>query len=245
MRTILNKSFGIGRERAYENTVMFDNDVILIPTQHEFTFSRDDKYHTIIIPDQEISLEISNIEQLVKIFETIGYKVSFPEGKIVLSLNSEIPVELMTKVQDSRLRLRRKSSNQGESVKISYKRPLQRAGIKREIEYETIVGNFKDAETLLSILGFFEKTSYERFRTTWKTIVNGRKLKIELDEFPFGIYIEIEGPNNLLIKKVANKIGIDSSAHIETSYDGIYNNIMLSRGLEPQPHIRFETNNED
>lgn len=97
----------------------------------------------------------------------------------------------------------------------------------------------------MSILGFFEKTSYERFRTTWTTIVDGRKVKIELDEFPFGIYIEIEGPDNLIIKKVANKIGIDPSTHIETSYDGVYNNIMLDRGLEPQPHIRFEPNNEN
>jgi hypothetical protein len=41
MKEILNDNFGVGSERTYERTVMYDNSNVLTSGQHEFIFTRD------------------------------------------------------------------------------------------------------------------------------------------------------------------------------------------------------------
>ena len=239
MRDVLDQHFGSGGERTRELTVMYDNSSTLTARQITFNLSRVDKVDVLLIPEQEVELEINEMSEFIRIFEAIGYRVSLKDDNITLILDESLPEEIMTSEQDSRLRLRRKKSISGEKAEISYKRPLQRSGTKKEIEFETQISDFEVAETLLSILGFHQRTSYERFRTTWVIEIESKKVKLELDEFSFGTYLEIEGPSDLLVSKAAKKIGLDTKSHIGNSYDGIYQQIMREKGLEPNPHIKF------
>lgn len=242
-RNRLNRELG-GVERVKELTSMYDNlqtlgEVVLgAKSEPSGVYTEGRK---LLIPESGLGLDIASFDQFEKILGSIGFfvRASESEGEVILANDNSISQRLMNDVQDSRLRLRRKEVEHGDLTELSYKRPLQRTGVKIEIEYETAVKSFDQAERLLSILGFVAVSSYERFRSTWKMEVGGVGVKIELDEFPFGSYVEIEGTSLASLERCATDIGLDANAHIERSYDGLYEDLMFEQGLEPSAHIRF------
>ncbi len=70
------------------------------------------------------------------------------------------PSQIM-QITDGRIRLRKS----GEDTILTYKKPLSRKGIKKEIEYETKVSDFNIMEKIFGMMEFTKTTSYERYRT--------------------------------------------------------------------------------
>jgi len=138
---------------------------------------------------------------------------------------------------DARLRLRRiiDLKNNEEKAEISYKKPKSREGIKVEEEYTTNINNFKEAEMILKKIGFYRISSYERIRDLF--LKDG--IKITIDSFPFGDFLEIEGEENK-IKEIAKILGFDLKNNLTKSCDDIYAEICEKTDKRVEDHIKFK-----
>ena len=93
----------------------------------------------------------------------------------------------------------------GKKAILTYKERFPSTdSIKRQNEDETTVGDTDAMEAILDALGFSPRLVYEKRRATWKL----GKAEIVVDELPFGLFMEIEGPEDE-IKKVERKLAID------------------------------------
>jgi predicted adenylyl cyclase CyaB len=108
----------------------------------------------------ELKFEINKneIESLNKRLKELGFVLL----KRVYELNVmyDNPSHIM-QITDGRIRLRKS----GEDTILTYKKPLSRKGIKKEIEYETKVSDFDIMEKIFGMMEFTKTTSYERYRT--------------------------------------------------------------------------------
>lgn len=138
--------------------------------------------------------------------------------------------DLMQKT-NGRIRLRQN----GEKTSLSYKRPLPSEAVKKEIEWETCIDNWQTGEELLRAMGFHETTSYEKYRTSFD--FNGSK--IEIDEYPFANFVEIEG-DEANVKEIAQSIGFDLSKALTKACDTLFTEWRASRGLPMKPHMMFQ-----
>ncbi len=184
----------------------------------------------------ELKFEIENYEETVKKildnadFESSAHEltVMYDEGKKLFE-------------KDGRLRLRKIVDIKTgiEKTEMSYKKPKTREGIKIEEEYEIVVSDFKEAEEILKNIGFEKVSSYERIRDTFKS----GDVKITIDSFPFGDYLEIEGEIEK-IKEIASTLNLDMSKNITKSCDDIYADICIAEGKEVDDNITFENPEE-
>ena len=98
------------------------------------------------------------------------------------------------------LRLRRI----GKRAILTYKERFPtRSDIKQQREDETRVDNPDAMELILEALGFTPGLIYEKRRETWTL---GRA-EIVIDELPFGLFMEIEGPEEN-IRDIESKLAI-------------------------------------
>jgi adenylate cyclase class 2 len=85
------------------------------------------------------------------------------------------------------LRLRRV----GERAILTYKERLpSQSDVKLQQEEETSIGDPDALESILDALGFVPAVVYEKRRETWRL----GETEIVIDELPFGLFMEIEGP---------------------------------------------------
>ncbi len=141
------------------------------------------------------------------------------------------PAQIM-QVTDGRVRLRQT----GDSVELSYKKPLTREGIKKEIEYEVVVSDFDTTQKILAKLEFVPVSSYERYRTT--VFSPDKIVKVTIDEFPFANYLEIEGDEKK-IREVVDQLGFSPTDNITKSCDSLFQEWRIQRGLAFKPHMLF------
>ncbi|HKP68993.1 MAG TPA: class IV adenylate cyclase, partial [Pyrinomonadaceae bacterium] len=79
----------------------------------------------------------------------------------------------------------------GRRVILTYKRRVpSEADVKTQIEHEVEVSDASIAASILAELGLKPWLLYEKHRDTWKF----KSVEIVLDELPFGLFMEIEGP---------------------------------------------------
>lgn len=108
------------------------------------------------------------------------------------------------------LRLRRV----GNMAILTYKERFPSTdSIKRQREDETNIGDANAMEAILESLGFAPALVYEKRRTTWRL----GAAEIVLDELPFGLFMEIEGPE-AEIKKIERKLAIKGLRAEHSSY---------------------------
>lgn len=230
---------GQGSERFFESTVMYDN-------VREFKKGSNLTFQVTSNTDTQTSLQwgtekidVIDMTSFVKILELIGFAVNIETDQVTLHIIEHRPISYVNTVQDARLRLRSRSSTNSSETILSYKRPLVREGIKQEIEYETPIIQYSSIDKILQRIGFEPVTSYERYRTTWEYNHKDGLVHVDVDEFPFGNFVEIEGPTTKSIQKVASMLLLDTKQHLGEPYDTIYTQSMLSRGEKPELHIRF------
>jgi adenylate cyclase, class 2 len=125
----------------------------------------------------------------------------------------DTPDEQLTR-QGRLLRLRRDRRNI-----ITYKEPPahQDADFKVLQEYEIEVSDFAQAHTILEKLGFAPALRYEKYRETFTY----QGAEVVLDEVPFGNFMEIEAPREV-IRSLATALGLDFAARLISGYAEIF-----------------------
>ena len=107
-------------------------------------------------------------------------------------------------------------------------RKLRNAGIRFEVrdhfkikdEAEVSAANADEMARILHALGLQPVFRYEKFRTTY-ALPGIRGLKVELDETPIGIYVELEGPVKA-IDRGARRLGYERKDYLTGTYGSLY-----------------------
>lgn len=140
----------------------------------------------------------------------------------------------LMKVTDGRIRVR----TLGEDGKktLTYKRPLPpKDEAKREIEYEIkFYDKSGNIEKILEAMEFTPSSSYERYQTSWEA----GEAHITLDEYPYGVFIEIEGPKDK-IERVASELSFSLEDGLTKPADTLFQEWRKERGLPFKPHMNF------
>jgi len=179
----------------------------------------------------ELKFEVTNYAEIVANLLKLA---KFVNSSYEITMMYDQGKKLFEK--DARLRLRKisKLNSEEESTELSYKKPITREGIKIEEEYESEVSNFEEIKKILENLGFSLVSSYERIRDTFYY----EKIKITLDSFPFGDYIEFEGEIEQ-IKRISKECGFNLKENITKSCDDIYAELCLKESKPILDHILF------
>jgi adenylate cyclase class 2 len=151
-----------------------------------------------------------------------------------------------------RIRIERPASSFGETrpdenaaAVLTYKGPPRLSrNTQKPGRHSKIRGHFKikdEAEVLASPadrlprilrgIGLQPVFRYEKFRTTY-ALRGVRGLKIELDETPIGIYLELEGPV-AGIHRAARLLGYRREDYLKDSYGSLYLGECRRHGLTP------------
>lgn len=92
----------------------------------------------------------------------------------------------------------------GDFTVLTYKEKIKtESGVKRKIEHETSVADVDAMEHIIERLGYKLTAVYEKRRKYWRF----DQVEIVIDELPFGLYMEIEGPVES-IEKTEKTLGL-------------------------------------
>jgi adenylate cyclase, class 2 len=100
------------------------------------------------------------------------------------------------------------------------KNSYTRSHFKIKEEAEVRVTDGLEMGKILRSLGFHPAFRYEKFRTTY-ALPGVRGLKIELDETPVGVYLELEGPV-AAIDRGARLLGYTRPDYLKETYGNLY-----------------------
>jgi adenylate cyclase class 2 len=135
--------------------------------------------------------------------------------------------------------------NESPAAVLTYKGPAllsrntQEAGVKTGIrshfkikdEAEVSVAGADQMARILRTLGLRPVFRYEKFRTTY-ALPGVRGLKVEFDETPVGIYLELEGPI-ASIDRGAHLLGYGRQDYLKDTYGSLYLADCRRRGRKP------------
>ncbi len=131
------------------------------------------------------------------------------------------------------LRLRRDASGKV-TLKLPADAPEER-GLKVRQEIETEVADLAALEAVFFHLGYRPFLRYEKVRETWR--LDG--VLVCLDELPFGLFLEIEGPAHA-IARAAVRLGLSMDAALSQTYHDLYQAHLAARGLPPADSFVFD-----
>ena len=147
---------------------------------------------------------------------------------------------------DGRFRIRVTKSDDENKCMLSWKRRLPDTAendVNKEEEVELTI-LYEEYENLMFIMKKVLKMrsveSYERYRTRF---VND-EVEIAVDEYPFGVALEIEnksrdGQPGEIVKKWAEKLGLDIEKAYRLSWDDKYAELCEEQGVERYRDVRF------
>lgn len=176
-----------------------------------------------------MKFKVEDVKAIAQKLKDLGF-VAARERTYEKTVMYDNLTELM-QITDGRVRVRQS----GDRVEFSYKKPITREGIKREIEHEVEVSDFAELEKIIEKMEFRPTTSYERYRTE----LQKDGVKATLDEYPFAKFLELEGAEDK-IKEAAVVLGFDLNDNLTDSCDTLFTNWRIAQGLKPVPHMRFD-----
>ena len=148
---------------------------------------------------------------------------------------------------DGRFRVRITKNDTISKCKLSWKRRLfstTQTDINKEEEVELSI-NYNEYENLMFIIENVLKMrsieSYERFRT----IFTNNEVEIAVDEYPFGIAVEIENKSDSeepqkIVRKWVEKLGMDIKKAYRLSWDDKYSELCKEQKIERYNHVTFD-----
>ncbi|WP_322806058.1 class IV adenylate cyclase [Thermanaerothrix sp.] len=119
---------------------------------------------------------------------------------------------------------------------LTYKGPAQPdlpVSARREIEVE--VADFDITRHLLEALGLEVSVIYEKWRTTYRL----GEVEVVIDEMPYGVFCEIEGPDASAIEVAAQQLGLNWDTRVRQSYLALFETAKRVLHLET-PHLTFQ-----
>ncbi len=130
--------------------------------------------------------------------------------------------------------------DEGNKITMTYKQRDDEFDLHGTKEIEVEVSDFDDTVKLLDAAGWPPITYQESKRETWKL----DEAEIVLDEWPWiSPYIEIEAPNEKVVRATAEKLGFVWSDAVIGSVDVIYNREfpkMTNRGVIDIKRVQFD-----
>lgn len=120
---------------------------------------------------------------------------------------------------------------QDDKARLTFKGPSKEetGGILSRREIEFVVEDFEKARELLEALGYRSVVFYEKFRATYD--LSGTH--IMLDELPFGQFVEIEGENAKIIRRIADLLELDWDAMVKAGYHALFDRVTGKFNLDP------------
>ncbi len=147
---------------------------------------------------------------------------------------------------DGRFRVRVTKDSKSSKCKLSWKRRIKSTldtDINKEEEVELTI-KYEEYDNFMFILNNVLKMkqveSYERYRT----IFTNDDIEIAVDEYPFGIALEIECKSNKepeqVIKEWVMLLGLNISDAYRLSWDDKYSELCNEQGIEKYNHVTFD-----
>jgi len=171
--------------------------------------------------EMEVKFYLNDLPAFEQRLRSIGASLVQPRT-FETNLRFDTPDLKLTK-EHRVLRLRHDQSNY-----LTYKGPTQlgkAVSIRQEIEIE--INDFDSTKALLEALGYRESVRYEKWRTKYRL----ENLSIDLDEMPYGNFVEIEGDDATRIEQMALSLALSWQLHLTESY------MMLFERLKKNNHI--------
>ena len=148
---------------------------------------------------------------------------------------------------DGRFRVRVTKSDSNSKCKLSWKRRIKSTlstDVNKEEEVELTIKS-DEYENLMFIINNVLKMksieSYERYRT----IFTNEDVEISVDEYPFGVALEIENKSNdkdpeVVVKKWTELLGLNIKDAYRLSWDDKYTELCKEQGIEHYNHVTFD-----
>lgn len=148
---------------------------------------------------------------------------------------------------DGRFRIRVTKNNETAKCKISWKRRIpdtKATDVNKEVEVEVRV-QYDDYDNLMflinNVLKMKDVESYERYRTIF---VND-EVEISVDEYPFGIALEVENKSsskdpNEVVRKWIEILGLDINKSYRLSWDDKYSELCKNQNIKQYSHVTFD-----
>ena len=152
-----------------------------------------------------------------------------------------------TKKVDGRFRVRITKNDFISECKLSWKKRLPsttETDINKEEEVELNI-NYNEYENLMFIIENVLKMksieSYERYRT----IFTNNEVEIAVDEYPFGIAVEIENKSDSeepqkIVRKWVKKLNMDIKKAYRLSGEDKYSELCKEQKIEKYNHVTFD-----
>jgi len=137
----------------------------------------------------------------------------------------------LTNASHSWVRLR----DEGDKITLALKQVTDTSTIHGVKEIEIIVDNFEKTSQFLENIGLTKKRYQENYREEWRL----NDVVFDFDTWPdMPILLEIEGPNESIVKNMAIKLGFDYSKTKFGSIDSIYLE-KYGRNILKEPTLLF------
>lgn len=155
--------------------------------------------------------------------------------------------DFYSKEIDGRFRVRITKGDTSSKCKISWKRRLKNPtnsliNQEEEVELSVLENEYENLVFLLTnVIHLSEVESYERYRT----IFENEDVEIVLDEYPFGLALEIEAKNESknpeeIINQYVNLLNLDYSQRYPFSWDDKYLELCKQQGFECYKFVTFD-----
>jgi adenylate cyclase class 2 len=171
--------------------------------------------------EREIKFYIQDLEGIAERLRACGADL-VRDRTLEINLRFDTPDHSLYK-SGRLLRLR-----QDDIARVTFKENARvEGGVMARTELEFTVDDFAIARKLFESLGYQVVVTYEKYRRVYRL----GDVEVVLDELPFGNFVEIEAPNNVLIEGVAQMLRLDWSRGIATNYLGLFEIARTSRAL--------------
>ena len=192
---------------------------------------------------------ISEKENIIKKIKKID-NLTIGKRKYEKTIQYDHPCEKMsfyTKEIDGRFRIRVTKDDNESKCKISWKRRLPSTieeNVNKEEEVELNI-EYVEYENLIFIINNVLKMkcieSYERYRT----IIYNQEIEIAVDEYPFGLALEIENKSinknpKQIVEKWTKKLNLDINKAYRLSWDDKYTELCKEQNIERYNHVTFD-----
>lgn len=171
--------------------------------------------------EQEVKFYVSDLTAIEARLVSMGAELVQPRTHEINLRFDTADLQLTHSYRVLRLR-------QDTAARLTYKGPgsgVEGVRVRQEIEF--VVGDFAAAQAFLQALGYRVTMMYEKYRRVYDLGM----LHITLDEMPYGLFVEIEGPDPYTIKTVSQDIGLDWHARAPESYVVIHDRLCRDLGL--------------
>lgn len=192
------------------------------------------------------------ISEKDKLLEQIQKNKSLTIGKrkYEKTVQYDHPCEKMSfykKEIDGRFRIRVTKDNNESKCRISWKRRLpstieENVNKEEEVEINIESSEYKNLMFIIdNVLKMKCVESYERYRTT----IYNDEIEIALDEYPFGLALEIENKSKdknpkKTVEKWTKELGLDINKAYRLSWDDKYTELCKEQCIKHYNHVTFD-----